>query len=79
MRCRRTLRQPCLPVTARGSRQTRLATRITTIPRRVDLYFADRPLRRALWAAISFYSGFYCANTGQPTAWRAAVDLGVER
>ncbi|CAL5225140.1 g7919 [Coccomyxa viridis] len=60
---RRAQRQPFLQVTARGSRQTRLATRITTIPRRVDLYFADRPLRRMLWAAIAFYSGFYCANT----------------
>ena len=68
MRCRRVQRRPILEVTARGSRQTRLATRITTIPRRVDLYFADRPLRRVLWAAISFYSGFYCANTGRSSA-----------
>jgi hypothetical protein len=53
-----------LHVVARGSRQTRLATRITTIPRRVDLYFADRLGRRVLWSAIAYGAGFYAANTG---------------
>jgi hypothetical protein len=52
-------------VQARSGRQrTRLATRITTIPRRLDLYFADNPGRQALWSAISFSAGFYAANTG---------------
>ena len=66
MLCTLAPRQPqqVLQVSARGSRQTRLATKITTIPRRVDLYFSDRPLRRAMWAGIAFFSGYYCANTG---------------
>ena len=66
MLCTLAPRQPqqVLHVSARGSRQTRLATKITTIPRRVDLYFSDRPLRRVMWAGIAFFSGYYCANTG---------------
>lgn len=43
--------------------RTRLATTILTVPRRVDLYFAGKPIRRALWTAISFGVGFYAANT----------------
>ncbi|CAL8467319.1 g6856 [Coccomyxa elongata] len=50
-------------VQARGSGRTRLATRITTVPRRVDLYFADQPLRRVLWSCIAFGCGYYSANT----------------
>ena len=77
--CRRAWRRPVVHVIARGSRQTRLATRITTIPRRVDLYFADRPFRRALWAAIAFYSGFYCANTGQLSALTSNMSCAKAR
>jgi len=45
------------------ARQTRLTTRVTTVPRRVDLYFAGNFLRKALWAFIAFCTGFYSANT----------------
>lgn len=48
-------------VTAR--RRSRLATRITTIPRRIEFYFADSLLRRGVWGAIAFSTGFYAANT----------------
>ena len=44
-------------------RRSRLATRITTIPRRVEFYFADNLPRRAVWGGISFFAGFYAANT----------------
>ena len=47
----------------RGSRQTRLATRVNTLPRRVDLYFAGNLFRQAVWAVIAFSTGFYSANT----------------
>ena len=40
-----------------------MATRITTIPRRVEFYFADNLPRQAVWGAISFFAGFYAANT----------------
>lgn len=43
--------------------RTRLATRLVTLPRRVDLYFEGQPFRRILWTAISFGTGFYAANT----------------
>ena len=43
--------------------RTRLATTILTVPRRVDLYFAGKPIRRAVWTFISFGVGFYAANT----------------
>ena len=29
----------------------------------MDLYFANRPFRKAVWAAIAFFTGFYAANT----------------
>lgn len=44
-------------------RQTRLSTRITTVPRRVDLYFSGNLARQILWSVISFGIGFYSANT----------------
>ena len=47
----------------RGSRQTRLATRVNTLPRRVDLYFAGNFFRQAVWAVIAFSTGYYSANT----------------
>jgi tetrahydromethanopterin S-methyltransferase subunit E len=43
--------------------RTRLATRLVTLPRRVDVYFEGQPLRRILWTAIAFAVGFYAANT----------------
>ena len=69
-----------------GRQQTRLATRITTIPRRLDLYFADNMPRQALWSCISYFAGFYAANTGACRAqrfpdgrqcWLSAMD-GIE-
>ncbi len=50
-------------VSASARRNSRLATRITTIPRRIEFYFADNLPRRALWGAITFFAGFYAANT----------------
>ena len=61
---RRSTRQP--PVTATqsgGGRRGRLGTRLTTIPRRVDYYFAGSWTRQLLWTAIAFATGFYAANT----------------
>eukprot|EP00884_Botryococcus_braunii_P022960 jgi/Botrbrau1/9348/Bobra.354_2s0007.1 len=53
-----------LLVLARGpTRQTRLATRITTLPRRIDLYFSGGKSRQAIWTIISFGGGFYAGNT----------------
>jgi len=54
---------PPPPPPPRPTSRTRLATTILTVPRRVDLYFAGKPIRRALWTAISFGVGFYAANT----------------
>lgn len=51
------------PVLVTARRRSRLATRLTTIPRRIEFYFADTLLRRAVWGAISFSTGFYAANT----------------
>ena len=44
-------------------RGTRLGTRLTTIPRRIDYYFAGSLARRWLWTVIAFATGFYAANT----------------
>lgn len=64
-------------VQARGSGRTRLATRISTVPRRVDLYFADQPLRRVLWSCIAFGCGYYSANTGAaPSSQGAQYSCG---
>lgn len=53
-----------LKVMARGpTRQTRLATRITTFPRRIDLYFSGDKARQAIWTIIAFGGGFYAGNT----------------
>jgi len=57
----RLRRRRVVSVSAR--RSSRLATRITTIPRRIEFYFADNVPRRALWGAITFFAGFYAANT----------------
>ncbi|KAK9827292.1 hypothetical protein WJX81_001148 [Elliptochloris bilobata] len=54
-------RQRRICVNAR--RRSRLAARITTIPRRIEFYFADNLPRRAVWGAIAFFAGFYAANT----------------
>lgn len=45
------------------SRGPRLGTRLTTIPRRVDYYFAGSWTRQLLWTTIAFATGFYVANT----------------
>ena len=58
--CRRLL---VATAAQRGSRQTRLATRVNTLPRRVDLYFAGNLFRQAVWAVIAFSTGYYSANT----------------
>ena len=50
-------------VTAEYPRRSRLATQITTVPRRLDAYFAGSLVRQALWACIAFFAGFYAANT----------------
>lgn len=53
-----------MKIWARGpTRQTRLATRITTFPRRIDLYFSGDKARQAIWTVISFAGGFYAGNT----------------
>ncbi len=44
-------------------RRGRLGTRLTTLPRRVDYYFAGSFTRQLLWTAIAFATGFYAANT----------------
>ena len=43
----------------RGTRFTRI---LTSIPRRLDLYFKDNLLRKALWCMISTFAGFYSGN-----------------
>lgn len=71
-------RRGALAVHARsGRQQTRLATRITTIPRRLDLYFADNLPRQALWSCISYFSGFYAANTGAYTGHIFPISKGI--
>jgi hypothetical protein len=60
-------RQKVFRVQARGpARQTRLATRITTLPRRVDLYFSGDRVRQSIWTVIAFGGGFYGGNTVRP-------------
>ena len=46
-----------------GGRRGRLGTQLTTLPRRVDYYFAGSWRRQLLWTAIAFATGFYAANT----------------
>ena len=58
----RPLSLPCAAASSSNNR-TRLATRLITLPRRVDLYFEGQPVRRLLWTAIAFALGFYAANT----------------
>ncbi|KAK9803917.1 hypothetical protein WJX72_004830 [[Myrmecia] bisecta] len=60
---RASSRRRCMQVTAQFTRRSRLATQITTVPRRLDAYFAGSILRQALWTCIAFFAGFYAANT----------------
>ena len=59
----RPLSLPCAAASSSSNNRTRLATRLITLPRRVDLYFEGQPVRRLLWTAIAFALGFYAANT----------------
>lgn len=45
-----------------GPRETRIASILTTLPTRIELYFRVRKGRRTLWKAISAFAGFYTAN-----------------
>ena len=63
MGCRKCRQHSHRPGCLCAARQTRLSTSITTLPRRLDLYFTNSPLRKAVWAAIAFSAGFYAANT----------------
>ena len=53
----------CVAQAGPERRGTRLGTRLTTIPRRIDYYFAGSLARRWLWTVIAFVTGFYAANT----------------
>ena len=43
------------------SRPTRLASSLLTVPRRVELYFEDQPVRLAVWVFNLFGTGYYSA------------------
>ena len=50
-----------------GPRETRIASILTTLPTRIELYFRVRRGRRTLWKAISAFAGFYTANVREMT------------
>ncbi|OUS47657.1 hypothetical protein BE221DRAFT_71003 [Ostreococcus tauri] len=49
-------------IVTRAERETRLVSVLTSLPRRLELYFARRSYRVTLWRAISVFFGFYLAN-----------------
>lgn len=51
-----------LGIVCGAERETRLGSVLTSIPRRLELYFARRSYRVTLWRAISAFFGFYLAN-----------------
>jgi len=51
-----------LGVVCGAERETRLGSVLTSLPRRLELYFARRSYRVTLWRAISAFFGFYLAN-----------------
>jgi len=49
-------------LSVRAERETRLASVLTSLPQRFNLYFARKAYRTTLWRGISAYFGFYLAN-----------------
>ena len=45
-----------------GPRRTRLIPYVLSIPRRLDRYFDQYPIRRGVWCVISAGAGFYAGN-----------------
>lgn len=42
---------------------TRLTVKLTSVPYRLDTYFAYNPWRKVMWSATAFSAGYYAANT----------------
>ena len=49
-------------LTIRAESETRIASVLTSLPQRFDLYFQRRSYRMFLWKTISVFIGFYLAN-----------------
>ena len=52
----------------------RLARFLLSAPRRVELYFANRPVRRWCWRLLSISFGYLCGNTVTLTFGTLAVN-----
>lgn len=43
--------------------RTRLTVKLTSVPYRLDMYFAYNPWRKVMWSSTAFSAGYYAANT----------------